>query len=387
MSASRTNVSMKKSNPAYFYSRVVVVFILLALLLIFIIIYFSVLSVKILVTPRNEQKKIEQFISVVETDKKDIQNDELEGVFFDKRVTGSLSGTTSGKAKLPPTNDFQVILKNTSATDQTLVKTTRLLSENNVLLRMSESATVSKKGEKLVPVYIDDTSLSYFEKGNILAVGTKFRIPGLSLARQEDVYGEASREISAIGDEVTVLSEDDVVKLREMLVEQLKEQTIEALDRSSDSMILSGSEINSSEANQKIGNVSEDFTLTLDLRVFGVMLSRRKVMDMGESLLKKSMDSSEELISVSEDSLSLSLEKFDVKNSTASVKLSLSGESSIRLESNLLDKKTLIGMNKSELVQYFDGIDELSRVEIRFFPFWVRRVPKQLDHIQIEIVR
>lgn len=101
----------------------------------------------------------------------------LENLSQSTVIQPDASGTVDGIA----TGEVRLI--NTSGTDQSLVATTRLLSEGGVLFRLRDAVTVSAGDEAVAVVYADQPGAS----GDIGP--SAFSIPGLPEARQAEVYG------------------------------------------------------------------------------------------------------------------------------------------------------------------------------------------------------
>jgi len=97
-----------------------------------------------------------------------------------------------------------VTLVNDSTTDQALVATTRLLSENGVLFRLRTNVTVPAQGSAQAEAYADVAGAT----GDIAP--TTFTIPGLPVARQQEVYARSDAPMSGGVSMAGVLTDGDI---------------------------------------------------------------------------------------------------------------------------------------------------------------------------------
>ena len=63
----------------------------------------------------------------------------------------------------------------------------------------------------------------------------------------------------------------------------------------------------------------------------------------------------------------------------------LEGGIALRGDSLVLDKDKIAGMTEKEAKEYFAGFPSIKEAEIKFSPFWVKKIPTLQDHIKINI--
>ncbi len=110
----------------------------------------------------------------------------------------------------------RVTLFNNTSADQPLITTTRLLSEDGVLFRLTNAVTVPAEGQIEAEVYADQAGAS----GNIAS--TSFTIPGLPDSLQADIYATSSEAMSGGTEEVAIFSEE----VYEQALAELKRQLL-----------------------------------------------------------------------------------------------------------------------------------------------------------------
>lgn len=375
-----------------FYRRVVLSFITLAFLLILLILYFSLISVKIHITPEVTRERLDAIISITEGDvlSKPV-SETLSGLIFEKEVEGAASFFTQGKKLIPSKILGSVIVQNDSPIDQTLVKTTRLLSSEGVLLRTSTAIIVPHNKKVEVQVYADKEA--YFQEGGVVAPGTRFRIPGLSESRQEVVFAVNQEQLPRGGKEVPALSQEDEEIASAQLKEQLLEKAFDEIRTTIPSNVPSAetleelvdSEILAFSLSHSIGEEVQEFSATMKLRVFGALVSKENIISLASAMLESRLPKGKKLIEVNLGKLQYRLESFDSISKIARLRVLLDGDSSLQVSDDLLNKYRLVGMTKREVVEYYSQFENIKKLEVEFFPFYVRRVPQQIDHLEIII--
>jgi type IV pilus assembly protein PilM len=131
-------------------------------------------------------------------------------------IVNSVSVTPSATLERDAVATGIVTLYNTSQTAQSLVATTRLISETGVLFRLTDPVTVPANGSVDAAVYADQPGAS----GNIPT--SRFTIPGLPSARQEEVYAESSESMTGGVETVGVLGEADVAQAKLVAMERVR---------------------------------------------------------------------------------------------------------------------------------------------------------------------
>ncbi len=382
----------KRATPERFYKKVVISFITLALILILFIVYFSVITVEVLITPEEKREKIQTIVDVLEGDVNTAPKDEhLFGVFVDVELDGDDVFNATGTALVNEEELGEVVLKNESNSDQPLVQVTRLSTQEGVTVRIDSNVVVPKNGQVRVGVYPHEDYETFFDEGKKIPAGTRLNIPGLSESRQLVVYAEVLNDLGYSGNEVAAVSEGDLTASSSALAEKLLQQALLQMKEekgmtTNNALELFSHEVLSFESDAAVGEKTSSFNAKMKLHVFGVIINREHLLTFAKNRLTESLSEGKELSSIDEKTLNYSLDKLDLDAKTAHLAITLDGSSSLKVSSDLLEKQKIVGMNKRELVDYYSQFENIKRVEIRFFPFWIQKVPKQIDHIEVLIV-
>ncbi len=147
-----------------------------------------------------------------------IQQSIEETVTVTPEVTNEIEGIATGT----------VTLINDSISDQPLVATTRLISEEGVLFRLTNAAFVPAFGSIEADVYADKPGA----QGDIGP--TRFTIPGLAANRQKEVYAMTDSPMQGGIRSIGILSNTDIEEAKADIEEQIYENLMDYLNINDD---------------------------------------------------------------------------------------------------------------------------------------------------------
>ena len=151
--------------------------------------------------------------------------EDIAGRFFEENVERARTFEVKGEGtEIPAKAHGIVTIQNDSLTEQQLVATTRLLSPEGVLFRITGGVTVPAKGTVSVEVRADKEG----KEGEIEA--TAFTIPGLPQARQKEVYAKSAEKMVG-GTEIKRRVEDDLAAAGDILQTELSDELAEVANR------------------------------------------------------------------------------------------------------------------------------------------------------------
>ncbi|MFA5358368.1 MAG: hypothetical protein WC310_00935 [Patescibacteria group bacterium] len=373
--------SKGRESSAGLYRKVVISFVVLTAILILVILYFSFVSTEISLIPRPQKHDISFTVEVMEGED-GLLTDQINGVFFEKEVTGEKEFMASGSKPVASGEIGRVKITNNYRRSQPLVATTRLLSADQTLVRISSRVDIAPGKSVEVDVYADNPKIL---EGRTIPAGTKFTIPGLHPSLQDKIYAEAVSPIGLGEKKVLIVTDDDIVRAKDELLKQLEAQSFAELGLDSKVAKAVVLEEKESEIDARAGDEKERFRVKVRALVRGVFFDKDSLLRLAENKLKSGVPIEEQLIGVDYDSLVYSIEKLDTKAKAASIKVQFSGTSVIHLNSPVIAKEKLKGMNKGQLENYLSGQNTIESFQVKFFPFWVKTVPQLMDHINIRV--
>jgi hypothetical protein len=373
------------------------------ILLIFLLGVFSYLTLskaEIDLWPETETLSLEKELTV---SRKAEQVDALSGVIpvqvfqKEKQLTSvfQASGETLREEKA---KGFLTVYNAYSTSPQILVATTRFVSAEGKVFRTPVMVTVpggTYEGGKLTPgevsieVVADQPGPDYNINPSI------FSIPGFAgTDRYTKFYGRSFEPMTGgLREERAVVTKEDFDKAEELLSEQAKKECEELLTGE-----LQSEEVSSKFhyfANESLTKISEKFSLAtigeeLEEFKFQVKASCETLLFQKEDLLSFVKDSVTSQIpqgyELYEESLKTdyALQAIDLEAGEIVLSLNISAKAYSEIDiSNF--KNALSGKSLLETKLFLESQPNITKVNVRLWPFWVRSVPEDLNKIKVNI--
>jgi len=374
--------SVPPSPSLGLYRRIAFGFVAFVAAILLAVVYVSAVEAVIRVMPKTETVKTEFLLDVVRTPTRE---NEIRG-----RVLSGMLGRTEtyvpsgeGAKDITGLSRGAVILHNESNTPQALVRKTRLLSHDGVLFHLDIQVTVPAKGTVSAPVYADQQG----KTGDIAP--TRFTVPGLNVSKQKDIYATSDKAFTGGFSHVAAISQGDVDRAVADLKSKLELDAKAMLRQEADSA-LKGESYTSDIIDQKttvsIGAHADHFDLTMSLRIIGVFYDKESVQDLASRHLFQALPAGKRFANVNAAGLQTTVEKVNLKEEKANVRVYLDGRAIPSTASPGLDPARFAGMKAEEVKKLLMTEGLATDVEVKFSPPFVRTVPRLKDHIVIELV-
>lgn len=220
----------------------------------------------------------------------------------------------------------------------------------------------------------------------------KFSIPGLTgTALYYNVWGESKEKIEGGSQEeiikVTQLDMDNAQEslarsLKEMATDGLKEQTLTGFSFNKESVDYSEPEFSCSQA---VGANLAEFNCYSKLKAKVFIFKEADLHAISLSFIDKKLSSSKKLY---EQSLVTSLVPRGSITESGSLVFNLKIDAKLY---NDIDQEVLImdiaGKSKEDMVILLNNsYPQIERIDTQFWPFWIKRAPKNLDKIGLDMV-
>jgi len=370
---------MRKSPPLGLYKKIATVFIAITAALVVFIFYYSLTYAFVSITPKVVKVTFPfNFLVTESVAGVDPEKGVFEGMLISQEISGEKTVQSSGTAIVKSNVTGTVKIINTWSKRQTLVKTTRLLTEKNELFRLSETVVVPAGQSVEVSVYQDNTSQTLS-----VEIGQKLTIPGLSDDLQVLIYAVAVSNFGGVEQTVTVLTKENVEKATQDLLRELGEQITKTVPIGS--MIILKPEIIEQTVSAAIGDQVASATIALKVQYNGAVMKRSEAETFATNILLNGLSQDMEIANTESITITYGLEKIDLPNQVAQITGSVSADTIIRKDSQILSKKKLIRLSGEEATTYLEHLPEIEDATINFFPFWVKNMPSFEDHIIIEV--
>lgn len=374
-------ITQPAAVPLIMYRRIALTFIVLVAAALLAVLYLSTVQAVIHVDSTENPITTEFVANVYEVP---IRTTDVRGAV--------VSGTLGRTQTFEPTGDSSktvddiargtVTITNNLTFAQSLVATTRFLSESGILFRLESAVSVPAGGSVEAEVYADVAG----ETGNIQP--TKFTIPGLSATRQESVYATSAEAFTGGIYSVAIVSEEELdtaaAELESALLEDAKAMLIAELGET-----FTGQSYDV-EVVEKTFSIEPDteaqsFDVTLSLKVTAVFFDQEALGKIALAKLYEGLGQGQEFIGVDASNMQVSVEAVDEEAGQANILVSLSVPAITSRTSEALQVGRFVGMTEEEVRDLLVGEGVATEVDVEFFPFWIRTVPRLKDHIYIDI--
>lgn len=373
-------MAMYKVKLSRIYRKLLAVFLLAcAVLVIFIV--FVVFNKAIITIQANEKLVRTDFpVNIVAGAGEDSAMSipgKLNDVIIEKNGEFSASGTK----KIEDDVIGAVKIINNYSQDQPLVATTRLETEDGILLRINERVEVPAGGEVSVQVYADDPS-SFNE-----IQPTQFTIPGLWKGLQDKIYAQSDSVIKNTAEEVKFVQQKDIDRAKEQLTEKLYEQIKHDFAENSEKGILViDHEILEENVNAEDGEITDQFDVQMKMKVTVVMFDKDKLYPLAGEKIMTELPDGFKLENINLEQFTYSIENYNDETETVSVNVHAEGSARLDTEGEVVSKQKLMGLTEKGAELYLSCLPEIESADVELSPFWVRKIPSFEDHIEIVIV-
>lgn len=361
------------------YRRLAVGFVLVVLAILGVVVFMSVVKATITVHAKGETVKTEFLMDVVKTPTRE---SEVRGRILSSSMGKSktFAVTSEGAKEVEGVARGTVVIKNTTSQDQTLVKTTRLLTEDGKLFRIDATVNVPAKGSVSVEAYADQPG----KFGDIAP--SNFTIPGLPESLRKLITAENPEAFKGGLSTVSVVTQAELDRASTELKQSIEDE-VKTVLRTQAGDVYGGESFSSSVIEEarsvEPGTETAEFSITMSLKVTGVFFDRSAVEEVANRKLYDLLIPGKEFRSINTDGLSASVEKVDTQGEMANVRVYLDGVVVPSANNPALNPGLFVGQKGEEVAQHIVASGLAERVDVEFFPPWIGTIPHLKDHVDI----
>lgn len=368
-------IKIKTSN-LYPYKKIVIVYFLFVILLIISIFYLLFSKASVLISFNTEPITSTFIINLdLKTDlSRDALKSDMAETIVEKEETffPDLSKPIEAKA------GGEVTIVNAYTKNQTLIATTRLLSPEGLLFRITKNVVAPAKGEVKVEVLADQLGKEYE------IAPAKFTIPGLRTDLQDKIYGKSDKAMSSNAKKVGIITQEGIEKAKISFYQKIENDTISQLKIKPQ---IIKTELISEAIDAKPGDEKESFKIKSKVKVITISFNDKELENFLTYNFSKLMPQEKQLASINRENLSYSLVDYNVKEKTGKIKVSAEGNFVPDLKVLNIPKNKLVGLTEPEVIEYFSNFQTIKNVEVKLKPFWLTTMPLLSDKIEIDSSR
>ena len=291
--------------------------------------------------------------------------------------TGEAKNQGKASGRLKVVNNYHL--------DQVLVEKTRFLSADGKLFYLKDGVNIPAGTSQEVRVEAAEPGPEYNIKP------TTFSIPGLlGSSRYTAVYAESigSMEEGFRG-EVAQVTEKDLENAERALYDKLlanMKQDFENQLGSSFSLLGEAIRCEVSEKSSSVdgGEETEDFEFNLKMACTAIAFKEEYLKDFARyAVIQRTSENKE--IKESTFVMGPSIDRIDIGNGKLFLRVKISTDVFEKIDIDGL-KKALSGKSIKESEVFLRACPEIQKTRLRISPFWLQKIPQELDRIEARII-
>lgn len=283
------------------------------------------------------------------------------------------------------------LFNNHSAEAVVLREGTRFVSANGKLFRSPNRIVIPGRRGQGVPGEIDIRIVAD-QPGKEFNIGpTIFSIPGLQgtamffevTARSfESMTGGLTTEAIRVGQRDLEVAERDLeAKTKELCLSNFRNQILPGFDFLAEAVEI---KIQEKKSSVEVGAEKERFNFEIRFNCRALAFETKEVEAIAKNFIQERLPQAKAIIPASLK-IDKSVIQQDLNLGTAFLLLRLTADvyqpiDLVRLEKELIEKSL------AETYLFLRNLKEVERVNVNFWPFWVRSVPRELERIKIKII-
>jgi len=369
------------------------------LVLIFVAYFFIPVKAEIKVFPATETLTFTTILTVKkEASSIDFNNKVIPGALFEKEktVTDTLAATGE-EYKEQKASGVIRIYNEDSTSPQTLVASTRFVSVNGELFRTPKKVTIEGghyEGGKFIPGETDVEVVADKPGEEYNIEPSAFSIPGFAgTSKYTKFYGRSFQAMSGgSSDVVSLVTKKDLEDAEDTLTARLRTESLTDVKIELATDQWSGYEFSEKAIKVEIidkGSFKEagDPAATFDYQVKGnikvLLFKKEDLTTFVKGFIESEIADDKAFFEQGLD-IDFSVESVSFEGDEVVLFLDMSAEvySEINLESL---KSTLKNKSMAEITGLLNNQLGVARVETSFSPFWIRKVPEDLNNIELNL--
>ena len=371
--------------------------ILAILILAFLFCYFTLSKAEIEIWPETEVFIFETKATIDrEGENVDVSNKVIPGKTIVVEKTVSEEFPSSGEILKEKKAEGIIRVYNTySTSSQALVSNTRFISAEGKLFRSLERVTIpggKYEGGKLVPGELDVKVVADKSGPEYNITATTFSIPGFAgTAKYTKFYGKSSENMTGgLREKVPQVTQDDLYLAQKTLEERALKESDTALKEkiSSDPLLVLLKEAQASEILETFSLARpkeelEKFNFQVKAKSEALVFNTKDVENFIKDFILSQIPESKKL---HQESLKTNYLPETINLKTGKIILSLKAEAKIYSDINQTDLKRNLGRKSlAEAKIFLENQPHVTKTQVRFWPFWVKKVPEDADKIEIKL--
>ncbi|MFW0837659.1 MAG: hypothetical protein ACKKL5_01535 [Candidatus Komeilibacteria bacterium] len=364
------------------YKKILALIIIGVIILGIFIFHYSFAAAKIFILPQYSEHPISFSTQIVSPDYPNI--DQSQDALIGRKLSTTINKTATYSVSKQTENSDKaggnITIINNYSKDQPLIATTRLLTNDNKLFRLTETIVVPAGGQITAPVQADKVGDEY------LIGPTHFTMPGLWEGLQDKIYAQSDQSMTYQTLEYYNLSEADQKQAYADLKQQIIEEALaEFKTKKTDNEFINPDALITKEVrhsySQPIGANVPEFDLELEMLITTITYDEQKLLDKIASDIDILSEQNNGLIKFSNNDITITISEATGDN--PNIIGNIQGKYTIQLANPDIDIEQIKGKDKATALKYLTQLSGVANASIQLQPFWLKNIPTLDNHIHI----
>lgn len=369
------------------YKKIILGFSFFSLAFIGLIFYFTFSQAEITIYPKEIKKTLSLKVKIDKNLKTpNAARNILPGTILEIVKTGSKTFKTESITQIDDFAKGEITIYNKREKDQPLYQKSKIAPEGkkSPVFLIDKRVVIPAQGEIKVGI----TAQKKGANGNIEP--TKFNFLKLSSWMRERVWAKSFAAAKGGVKDVGIVAEKDIKDAEKKLAEELWQKSFEEIEKKikqNEQIIPQAikNEIIKTKCDTKIDTIKEKFSIKVEIKTQGVGVSEKILLSLAKMRLKKEGAADEEFKNCQEQTFNYKLTEINIEEGWARLEANLDGTFTPKFSAKVFDKEKIIGMSEEEVKKYFKDFETIEKVEVNFWPSWVKNIPGLKKNVRIEI--
>ena len=369
------------------YKKIILGFLFFSLAFIGLIFHFTFSQAEIIIYSKEIQKTVSFKVKIDKNIKTpNATRNILPGTIFEINKTGIKTFKTESITQVDDFAKGEITIYNKREKDQPLYQKSKIAPEGkkSPVFLIDKRVVIPTQGEIKVGI----TAQKKGANGNIEP--TKFNFLKLSSWMRERIWAESFISTKGGTREAKIVLEKDIKSAEKKLAEELWQEAFEEIEKKleNNKQIIPQTvknEIIKTKCDTKPDTIKENFSVKAETKTKGVGVSEKILLSLAKMRLKKEGAADEEFKNCREETFNYKLREINIEDGWARLEVNLEGTFTPKFSAKVFDKEKIIGMSEEEVKKYFKNFETVEKVEVKFWPSWVKNVPGLKKNIRIEI--
>ncbi len=356
-------------------------------------VYFYLPTAKLNLTLKTESITNDAKITVSESvSGPDSGTNQIPGKKYEVELEDSLKAPATGEKDVGRKAQGTITLYNTYQTTPRTIVPSRFQAADGKVFRSNEAVTLpgytDTGGGNKTPGTVT-LAVEAEEPGESYNIGpTTFVLPALDPGLKKEIYGKSSTAmVGGTSEMAKVVSEDDLKKAEETLLSRIKDKAVSSFRDGDYTLVPAGSnvEIVAYEPKPAKDEKATEFSLKIKAKLTFLAFKEADLKSVAADDLKNVLPSDKFVVGDEAGDISYELSEDRIAEGSMVIYYHENKRFTPLIAKEKI-KEDVAGLTAEEAKSKLGGKENVLEVTVDFWPFWVRRLPNDVNRITVDII-